>query len=174
MAGENLQAQSGEVQSGENQVHEKTFTQAEVNELMGKVRRETRDKYSDYDELKQKAAELDAAKEASKSELEKALERTAKAENELQKLRDENAHIQLVNKVAKTTGVPFELLHGSTEEELTSSAQALLAWQGNSKTVYPSDKGGGVNKTLTPEDIRSIKDTRTRVRTIAKNLDLFQ
>ena len=49
-------------ENGTQQAQEpKTFTQDEVNELMGKVRRETREKYADYDELAKKAKAYDEA-----------------------------------------------------------------------------------------------------------------
>ncbi len=39
-------------QNGGTQQEPKTFTQEEVNELMGRTRREERGKYADYEDLK--------------------------------------------------------------------------------------------------------------------------
>lgn len=58
-----------------NKGHKKRFTQEEVNELMGKLRRETKSKYADYDSLKEKAAKLDELEEAQKTSEEKLQER---------------------------------------------------------------------------------------------------
>ena len=53
----------------------RTFTQEEVNAIVGRRVAETSAKYADYEELKTKAQAFDAAEEASKSELQKATER---------------------------------------------------------------------------------------------------
>ena len=72
----------------------KTFTQEDVNRIVAN----RVSKYSDYEELKAKAAKFDEAEEAQKTELEKAQERAnklqseldgIKAAEELRKMRDE-------------------------------------------------------------------------------------
>lgn len=51
---------------------ERTFTQEEVNKLMGDVRKKTRSQYEDYDALKAKANKFDEIEAQNLSELEKA------------------------------------------------------------------------------------------------------
>ena len=51
---------------------EKTFTQSELNAIVADRLSRERGKYSDYEELKTKAAQFDAAEEARKTELQKA------------------------------------------------------------------------------------------------------
>jgi len=64
----------GEQSDNQGPGDEKTFTQAEVNQLMGdRVARE-RAKYTDYDDLKAKAVKLQGIEDAQKSELQKAQE----------------------------------------------------------------------------------------------------
>ena len=49
----------------------KTFTQAEMDAIIGERLKRERDKYADYEELKTKAAAYDEAAEAAKSDLER-------------------------------------------------------------------------------------------------------
>lgn len=69
------QATATSEQDAQQQGAQKSFTQEEVNELMGKLRRETKSKYADYDSLKEKAAKLDELEEAQKTSEEKLQER---------------------------------------------------------------------------------------------------
>lgn len=69
------QATATSEQDTQQQGQQKSFTQEEVNELMGKLRRETKSKYADYDSLKEKAAKLDEIEEAQKTSEEKLQER---------------------------------------------------------------------------------------------------
>lgn len=119
----------------------KTFTQAELDQIVADRLARERAKYPDYETFKAKAARFDAAEEASKSELQKLTERAdrekARADG-LQKLIDTtNAR----NKVAAETGVPASLLTGETEEECKKQAEALKAWKG--PTGYPDTHDPG-------------------------------
>ena len=66
--------------NGSEENQNKTFTQEEVNSIIGERLARQAEKYSDYDELKNKAAEYDKAQEASKTELQKTQEANAKIE----------------------------------------------------------------------------------------------
>lgn len=150
----------------------KTFTQEEVNELMGKVRREVTGKFTDYDELKKKANEFDALQESQKSELEKAQERAAKAEQEAKALREQKEHADLIAKVSAATGVPATLISGSNEDEMTASAQALAEWAKATSTVAPVDKGGAAApKPQTETSIREMKSPIDRINAYAQEYE---
>ena len=69
---------------------ERTFTQSELNAILGDRLAQERKKYADYEELKGKAEKYDAAEEASKSELQKEQEKK-KAEREKKKLLEKMA-----------------------------------------------------------------------------------
>ena len=84
----------------ENVATEKTFTQDEVNAFVGERLAREREKYADYEALKEKAAKYDQAEEASKSELQKATERAEKLESELNGLKKANEIRQIRDKVA--------------------------------------------------------------------------
>lgn len=120
---------------------EKTFTQAEVDAIVGDRLKRDRQKYADYDTLKEKADKFDAMEEANKSELQKAIERGDALQVELDKLKGANAVREMRNKVAEETGVPAHLLTGKTEDECREQAQAIVEYAKPSS--YPAIKDGG-------------------------------
>ena len=114
---------------------ERTFTQAEMDAIIGDRLKRERAKYADYDELKTKATAYDEAAEASKSELQKAVEERDRLKAELDKLAAEREHAEKVAKIAAETGVDEKLLarmSGDVEE----NAEFLKAQM--SATKYPS------------------------------------
>lgn len=139
-------AEMAEQQQTDGQQSERTFTQEEVNELMGKVRRETRDKFRDYEDLKKKADAYDEAQEESKSELEKAREESARAIDELNALKAEKARSELRQKVSKETGVPASLVNGDDEDSMTANAKAIAEYARTATAMAPKDKGGAARK----------------------------
>lgn len=60
----------------------RTFTQEELDRVVGDRLARERQKYGDYDALKQKAGRLDQLEESQRTELEKAQKRADKAEHE--------------------------------------------------------------------------------------------
>lgn len=152
------------------QDHPKTFTQDEVNAIMGNLRREVKGQYADYDELKAKAVKYDEAQEAAKSELEIAQEEAAKARAEAEALRAERAHAQLVAKVSAETGVPASLISGEDEDAMRTSAQAIADYAKATSTVAPQDKGGAATggKPLSDESIRKMTNPADRVAAYAR------
>ncbi|MBR4687095.1 MAG: hypothetical protein IKP01_02175 [Bacteroidales bacterium] len=98
---------------------EKTFTQAEMDAIIGERLNRLKAKYADYDELKGKAAKFDEAEEASKSELQKAVEERDKLRARLDALEAEKARAEAVAKAAAEHGVDAALLarmSGDVEE----------------------------------------------------------
>lgn len=83
-----------------------------------------------------KAKQFDDITEAQKSELEKANERAANAEAHAAEVEARAVRAE----VAAAKGVPAALLTGSTQEEFEASADALLAFRGNTP---PPDFGAG-------------------------------
>ena len=161
---------------------ERTYTQAEVDEilggyvpqdevnrLVGKARREARSKYEGYDEYKAHAEAW-----ADYDDVAKARDEATARVTQLEAVI---AHRDLVDKVAEATGVPRTLLQGTTEEELTASAEAVKAYasaQQPTPPTYPTDKGGGSNPApITREQIESIKDPVERVRVRSAHMNLY-
>lgn len=112
----------------------RTFTQEDVDRIVAERLRREREKYADYDDLKAKAAAADA----SKSELQKLAERLAAAEKRLQE-----AEVKALRaEVAAAKGVPADLLHGSTKEELEAYADRLVQFRGGTQTAEAATKDG--------------------------------
>lgn len=122
------------------QNNERTFTQAEMNAIISDRLTRERSKYADYDDLKAKAAQFDAAQEAGKTELQKANEKAAKLQQQLDALNSANTLREVRAKVSAATGVPADLLSGDTEEACTAQAQAILKF---AKPGYPNVRDGG-------------------------------
>lgn len=115
--------------SGASEDAQKEFaaitSQEQLDKIVGaRVGRE-RAKYSDYDDLKAKAAKLDEAEQAKKSEIQKAIERAEAAEK-----RAEAAELGgLRAEVARSKGVPVGSVLGVSKEEMEASADELIKWR---------------------------------------------
>jgi len=114
---------------------ERTFTQSEMDAIIGERLKRDRAKYADYDELKAKAAKYDEAEEASKSELQKAVEERDRFKAELDKLKAERERAELVAKVAAEKGVDAALL-ARMSGDVDENAEFLKEQMAQSK--YPS------------------------------------
>lgn len=127
-------------ESPENQAP-RTFTQDEVNAIVGKRLAEEKGKYADYDVLKAKADKYDEAEEAAKSELQKATEKAETYKAQLEELQKRDEVRSIREKVSAETGVPTNLLTSDTEEACKAQAEAILAF--TKPASYPSVKDGG-------------------------------
>ena len=94
--------------------------------IQARIARE-RAKFSDYDDLKAKAAKLVELEDAQKTEAQKAQERLDAAEKRAVELELKATRAE----VAAAKGIPAELLTGSTREELEASAEALIKFKGD-------------------------------------------
>jgi hypothetical protein len=108
---------------------ERTFTQDEVNKLVGEARTKVRKQYEGY---------VDG------SQLSEATERAQKAEAELAQLRADAQRRTDVAVAAEKAGIPLEvaqMLNGSDADELIAQAKQLLKLM----PVHPTrtDDGGG-------------------------------
>jgi hypothetical protein len=125
--------------------NEKTFTQTELDAIVSERLKRERAKYEGYEDLKAKADKLDAIEEASKTELQKAMEKAHSLETELNSLKKAESVRLIREKVAKETGIPMasmSLLTGETEEACQEQAKAILAIA-QPNTSYPQLKDGG-------------------------------
>lgn len=114
--------------NGNGELGERTFTQEQVNALIGKKSSEIKAKYADYEDLKAKAKKYDEAQEASKSELQKATGQRDAYKKELDQLKAANSAREIREKVAKEKGIPANLLTKDTEEACSAQADAILAY----------------------------------------------
>ena len=120
---------------------EKTFTQAELDQIISDRLKREREKYTDYDALKEKAQKLDQIEEDAKSELQRAQERAERLQTELSELKHAQEVRSIRDKVAQATGVPASLLTGETEEACNEQAAGILSFK--TSTNYPTVKDGG-------------------------------
>ncbi|RJO79316.1 hypothetical protein D5S18_03015 [Nocardia panacis] len=120
--------------AAENEGTAASFTPIESQEALDRIIGERvareRNKYADYDTLRDKAARYDAAEAANLSEVEKAVKRAEVAEARARDLEVSTARAQ----VAAARGVPAGLLSGGTVEEFEASAEALLKFRGEQAT----------------------------------------
>ena len=95
-----------------------------------KKRRETiareRQKYADYDDLKEKASKYDEYQAQNKTELQKEKEKSDALQAKLSALEKKDTVRQVREKTAKDTGVPVELLTGEDEETCKKQAEAIM------------------------------------------------
>lgn len=112
-----------------------------IDKRLGRIKQQ----YSDYDDLRAKAAEFDKLQEQSKSEIQKLADRVAATENELKAERLNT----LKATVASAKGVPAKWLHGDTVEELEASADEWLADVASrakpTKAPAPMGRSGATN-----------------------------
>lgn len=128
---------------------EKTFTQEDVNKIVGDRIAREREKFADYDAIKAKAEKFDEIEEANKSELEKAQERANKLQTELDSMKAAEQVRAIRDEVSKATGVPPNLLTAETKDGCEEQAKAIKAYTESNRTGYPSVVDGGEAKTTT-------------------------
>lgn len=155
---------------------ERTFTQSELNAILGDRLAQERKKYADYEELKGKAQKYDQAEEASKTELQKEQEKTAALTKQLEAFQKADNERKLKDKIAQETGVPAALLRGDSEEDLRSQAEAILSFAKPAQPSYPNVRDGGETHLphLSKEDILAIKNDKQRLKAIRENIELFK
>lgn len=123
----------------------KTFTEQEVDAKI-KAR---------IDKQNAKHAEETAKLNARVEELEK---QSAQAQAERDALKHQSEIAQMAQTLAQEKGVPANLLHGETQEELTQSAEALAAYKAEilaSVGTAPVITDSGENK-KPPKDAKAI------------------
>lgn len=79
-------------------------------------------------ENKSASEELKKLKEAQMSELEKAQAEAQQAKADAQRLKDEKDRETWVKEAAKASGVPAEILRGTTKDEIEAHAESLKSY----------------------------------------------
>ena len=108
--GDMPEASETPTQSAQSAETERTFTQSEMDAIIGDRLKRERAKYADYEELKGKAAKYDEAEQAAKSDLEKAVEERDALKAQLDEMKAEKARAEAVAEAAAKHGVSAELL----------------------------------------------------------------
>lgn len=121
---------------------ERTFTQSEMNAIIGERLNREREKYADYEVLKDKAQRFDANEESAKTDLQRATERANDLQEELDKMRAAETVRTIHAQVSQETGVPMNLLTGSSKDICREQAEAILAFA-RTAAGYPQVKDSG-------------------------------
>lgn len=150
----------------------RTFTQSELDRMVEQRIARERAKFADYDQIKADAAELAKIRDAEKTELQKAMERADAAE----KRASAAEFAALRSKVAASKGVPATSLTGSTEDELSASADELIAWRDQQKNTQapavkrnPASATGGLKSGATGTE-NITHDPKVRAAELLQNL----
>ena len=152
---------------------EKTFTQDELNAIVADRLGREKSKYSDYEEVKAKAAKFDESQEATKSEIEKATEKANQLQAEIEQMKKAEGIRAVRDSIASELNVPAELLLGEDEESCRAQAEAIQNYA--KKATYPNiPNGTGGTPTLSKEEILKIPNERERIKAIEDNIDLFK
>lgn len=108
--------------------------QAEFDRMVSARLERERSKFADYDDIKAKATKYDEVQEATKTEIQKATERAAAAEQRAQAAERQ----ALRSSIAAELNVPVEVLHGDDEASIRAAAQKVIDWAGSNKRPAPS------------------------------------
>lgn len=119
---------------------ERTFTQAQVDAMIGERLGRERAKYADFDAIKEKADRWDAQQAANMTELQREQQKSQELQARLDKMTQAETVRGIREKVAAETGVPVDLLTGSTEEDCKTQAEKIKAY---ARPTYPQVRDGG-------------------------------
>ncbi len=134
--------EKGTVGTGAEPQGERTFTQSELNAIVTDRLSRAQEKYKDYEALKEKAAQFDAAQEAGKTELQKANEKAEALQKQVEAFTKAEALRGIREKVSKETGVPASLLFGEDEATCKAQAEAIAAYAKPQNSVNTIRDGG--------------------------------
>lgn len=132
-----------EEEGNNDQPESKTFTQEQVNAFLADQKRKLSERFGDYDELKEKASKLTEIEEATKSELQKALDRAAEAEKRVAAFEQREQVAKWASEIVKGSSIPASVLRGTTREELEAHFNDLKDLAPKPKrTPVPAGKAG--------------------------------
>ena len=130
----------------------KTFTQDELKAIVADRLAREKAKYEGFEEMKAKAEKYASLEEANKTELQKASERVASLEAQLDSMKKSEAIRAIRDKVSNYLGVPAKLLTADTEEACIEQANAIKEY---ATPAYPSVKDAGEVRGTTKVDTRT-------------------
>lgn len=141
---ENTVTQATEAPAAE--AAEKTFTQAEVDAIVG-------------ERLKRDRAKRAEDQAAYAAQIEEAKANAAALESELNKMKAAELVRQMRERVAGETGVPTNLLTADTEDDCKAQAAQIMAFANSNAHGYPRVADGGeVTRTAPPTTRQQFAD----------------
>lgn len=145
MAEETVKQENENGGTGAEPQGERTFTQSELNAIVADQLSRAQAQYQDYDALKEKAEKYDQAQEAGKTELQKATEKAAALQAQVDAYAKADSLRTIREKVSRETGVPASLLYGEDEETCKAQAEAIAAYAQPAGGSIVRDKGEALN-----------------------------
>ena len=128
-------------------------SQDALDRVLGARLAREREKFTDYDDLKAKAAKFDAAQDAGRSEQDRIAERISALEDRAARAEERAAASQAAAmraEVAAAKGVPLTALTGTDRTQVEALADALIAWRDTqSKGLGPGASNPKANGTTT-------------------------
>ena len=123
-------------------------TQEDYDRITASIRHNVSKKFPDYEQLKEKAEKYDQLEESNKTELQKLQERAEAAEKKANALETEKQVEAWKKEVSSESGVPIEVLHGNTKEEIEAVAESVRhLFEKQTTPVVP----GGATHQLPPD-----------------------
>lgn len=116
---------SGNDAKGTGEGAAKSFSQEDVDKIVNARLAKEKNKYSDYDDLKAKAAQFDELEQSKKDETTKANEKATAAEERANRAEAEKLRLQVALDKG-LTAAQAKRLTGSTLEELEADAAELV------------------------------------------------
>lgn len=142
----------------------RTFTQAEVDKIVGERVARERAKFSDYDELKSRAAEADKQK----SQLDRIETQLAEQVKRTEKAEEANLRREVADELG-LTAKQARRLQGKTKDELLADGREYMEDNGikpksasTSNVATDDDKGKDVKPDVTPEPEPAARNGRRR------------
>ena len=127
-----------------------------IKSRLAREREKVKSQFADYDELKADAAKYREAKNAEKSDLEKAREEVEQLKAAAAK-RDEADRVRdLKAKVSKATGVPADIIGGDDEESMTAFAKAVAEFAKKPSAPALSESGQSASEKPESNGFREI------------------
>lgn len=102
-------------------------SQADLDKLIGERLARERSKFADYEDLKAKAAKVDAAEEASKTEAQKLADRIKEAEDRAAKAESQALRFRIANEYKLSQEDAMALEHVASEDGMKAVAERLRA-----------------------------------------------
>lgn len=139
----------------EESTFEPITTQEDLNRIIGERIARERSKYEGFEDYKAKAEKYDAFEEGQKTELQKLNERLENAEKENAAYKQREQLAAWAKEVSDESGIPANLLRGTTKDEMEAHAKELKAFTGERSTapVIESDGRKPKHKAATNADL---------------------
>ena len=127
------------------EVEETLHTQEDVDGVVKDRLERERKKFSDYDDLKEKASKVDSIKSDYEDKLDKAGKEKADIEKQLGSAKLETTKVKISNEFGLSDELG-EFLNGSNEDEIRKQAEKLSKGVKPSKVKIDKDKKPGENE----------------------------